>query len=187
MSADRTDRAWAFHLPVDTAGNNGTGFYSRSNRGLSLNNHGGIAMVSDARAVRQAILLLLATRPGERVMRPDYGCWLHRLVFAPNDAGTAGLAIHYVRDALERWEPRAVIDQLTAGCNVNGAGKPWVLDIVLDYHLRRSGEQDQLSLGYDLHEARLISAGTDAVRDQPHSRASDNIDNNSDNTNKRSF
>ena len=39
-------------------------------------------------------------------MRPGYGCHLFRLAFAPNDDTTAGLAIHYVRQALERWEPR---------------------------------------------------------------------------------
>ena len=53
-------------------------------------------------AVRQSILMLLSTRPGERVMPPDYGCPIHRLVFSPNDATTAGLAIHYVRHSLLR-------------------------------------------------------------------------------------
>jgi len=46
---------------------------------------------------------------GERVLRPEYGCDLHRLVFSPNDATTAGLAVHYVRAALLRWEPRIEI------------------------------------------------------------------------------
>lgn len=166
MSAGKVDRAWAFHLSMEALGTEGAS--SRDDgrvEGISLNNKGGIAMVSDARAVRQSILLLLATRPGERVMRPDYGCWLHRLVFAPNDAGTAGLAIHYVREALERWEPRAVIDQLNAGCDLNGTGHPAVLDIVLHYHVRRTGWREELSLGYDLHEARLMSSGASVVRD----------------------
>ena len=59
-----------------------------------------LATVEGDDAVRQAILLLLTTRPGERVMRRTYGSLLHRLVFAPNDDTTAGLAIHYVRQAL---------------------------------------------------------------------------------------
>ncbi len=57
---------------------------------------GRVATVSGDASVRQSLMLLLATLPGERVMRPDYGCPLHRIVFAPNDATTAGLAIHYV-------------------------------------------------------------------------------------------
>ena len=54
------------------------------------------SMIAGDAAIRQSIILLLTTTPGERVMRPDYGCPLHRLMFQPNDATTAGLAIHYV-------------------------------------------------------------------------------------------
>lgn len=160
MSDQQTDRAWAFHLPVKTLGSQSVG----GNEGLSLNNRGGIATVTGGRAVRQSILLLLATRPGERVMRPDYGCWLHRLVFAPNDPGTAGLAIHYVREALERWEPRAAISQLDAGCDLNGTGDPGVLDIILEYRVRQTGWEERLALGYDLREARLMPVDAAAGR-----------------------
>ena len=68
--------------------------------GLSVSATGGVAMVSGDDSVRQALLLLLSTIPGERLMRPTYGSELHRLVFAPNDQTTAGLAIHYVRRAV---------------------------------------------------------------------------------------
>lgn len=154
MNSEKIDRAWAFHLPVEALGSEEAG----SIEGLSLNNQGGIATVAEGRAVRQSILLLMATRPGERVMRPDYGCWLHRLVFAPNDAGTAGLAIHYIREALQRWEPRAAIVRLDAGADLHGTGNPAVLDIVLQYRVRRSGWEERLALGYNLHEARLTSS-----------------------------
>src|SRR5262245_66566009 len=83
--------------------------------GLQVTPAGKIDMVEDDEAVRQAILMLLATSPGERVMRPDYGCLLRRVIFSPNDDTTAGLAIHYVRTALERWEPRIEILRLDAG------------------------------------------------------------------------
>jgi len=72
-------------------------------------------MVEDQDAIRQALLMLLSTAPGERVMRPEYGCDLRRLVFSPNDETTAGLAIHYVRRAVERWEPRVEIESIDAG------------------------------------------------------------------------
>jgi hypothetical protein len=61
--------------------------------GLRVDAKGDLETVEDDSAVRQAILLLIATRPGERVMRPAYGCDLQRLVFSPNDDTTAGLAI----------------------------------------------------------------------------------------------
>jgi phage baseplate assembly protein W len=57
-------------------------------------------------SITQAIWIILATAKGERVMRPDFGCGIYELVFAPNDASTRGMAEHHVREALLRWEPR---------------------------------------------------------------------------------
>jgi phage baseplate assembly protein W len=94
--------------------------------GLGLTPGGRVAMVSGDEAIRQSIILLLTTIPGERVMRPDFGCPLHRLMFAPNDATTAGLAIHYVRQALIRFEPRVDIVSLdadAAGAVVRDSGQ----------------------------------------------------------------
>ncbi|XOZ34496.1 GPW/gp25 family protein [Halomonadaceae bacterium KBTZ08] len=147
------DRAWRFELPVSALA---TVPHERP-KGLSLNPTGNIAMAEDSRAVHQSIILLLATRPGERLMRPDYGCNLHRLVFAPNDAGTAGLAIHYVGAALRRWEPRIAIQRLDAGADLFATGDETVLDIILDYRIRRTGQQEQLTLAYGLDDARLMA------------------------------
>src|SRR4030095_8620470 len=63
---------------------------------------GGLELVHGDRAIRQSIMLLLTTVPGERVMRPDYGCPLHRLLFWPNDATTAGLGIPSRLPAIRR-------------------------------------------------------------------------------------
>ncbi|HSK72530.1 MAG TPA: GPW/gp25 family protein [Pyrinomonadaceae bacterium] len=101
--------------------------------GLSISPTGGIELVAESDSVRQAILLLLSTIPGERVMRPDYGCDLYRLIFSPNDDTTAGLAIHYVGQAIKRWEPRVEIESLDAEPNTEDAAR---LDILLVYHLR---------------------------------------------------
>ena len=101
-------RAWRFvHPDLDPAAPDQTA-------GLQLAD-GRLQMVAGADAVRQSILLLLSTRPGERVMRPEYGCDLYRLAFAANDDMTAGLAMHYVRQAVERWEPCAEIVRVDAG------------------------------------------------------------------------
>ena len=115
--------------------------------GLNVTPDGSLATVNDAASVRQAILLLLSTRPGERIMRPDYGSHLHRLLFCPNDATTAGLAMHYVRRALERWEPRIDIITIDAGSQAEDAGK---LYIRLEYRIRSIQVQDRLSITVDL-------------------------------------
>jgi hypothetical protein len=132
-------RAWHFLHP---------GFdVTKGAPGLRVSRTGGIEMVAEHASVRQAILLLLTTKPGERLMRPEYGCDLHRLVFAPNDATTHGLAIHYVRQALQRWEPRVDIVRLDADCNESDPGR---MDILLEYRMRRTLRQDALVLPINL-------------------------------------
>jgi phage baseplate assembly protein W len=109
--------------------------------GIQTDPGGGIALVDGDAAIRQSILLLLATMPGERVMRPDYGCDLHRLMFAPADETTAGLAIHYVTRALERWEPRIELLHVDA---VVAAHEPSRLDLIIDYRIRHDGRHDRV-------------------------------------------
>jgi hypothetical protein len=80
-------------------------------------------------------------------MRPDYGCDLQRLAFSPNDDTTAGLAIHYVRRALERWEPRVEILRLDAERSASDPGR---LEVVLGYRLRATRERGRLTKTLDL-------------------------------------
>jgi phage baseplate assembly protein W len=117
--------------------------------GLGVSNRGGIDMVEGQSSVRQAILMLLATRPGERVMRPHYGCNLHRLVFSPNNDTTAGLAIHYVRQSLERWEPRVEVIHLDA-TRPESAASPGLLEIYLEYRVRATLQSERLAYAFDL-------------------------------------
>jgi len=111
--------------------------------GLAFTPRGGLQMIGDRACVRQALLLLLLTRPGERVMRPNYGCELHKLMFWPNDDTTAGLAIHYVRQAIARWEPRVDRVRVDAVRNPELASR---LDITLEYRVRSTGSEDRLSV-----------------------------------------
>ncbi|MBI4538143.1 MAG: GPW/gp25 family protein [Gemmatimonadetes bacterium] len=132
-------RAWRFLYPgIDVP---------EAEAGPALSPAGGIEMVEDAAAIRQSILMLLSTVPGERVMRPDYGCDLRKLVFSPNDGTTQGLAIHYVRQALERWEPRIEIVRLDAEAS---AADPGRLDITLEYRVRATQSAESLTYGLGL-------------------------------------
>ena len=115
--------------------------------GLVLGATGALSTVDGDESVRQAIVLLLTTVPGERLLRPDYGAGLHRLVFAPNDPTTAGLAIHYVRSALHRWEPRVRIVELDAAADPDDPAR---LVIRLVYRVRASLTTDLLELTLDL-------------------------------------
>jgi hypothetical protein len=120
---------------------------TRGPGGLELSHRGGLETVADRAAVRQALLLLFMTRPGERVMRPTYGCELHKLVFWPNDDTTAGLAMHYVRQAVARWEPR--VDRVRVDAS-RSADSPDRLDITLEYRVRSTGDEERLAVRLDL-------------------------------------
>jgi hypothetical protein len=80
-------------------------------------------------------------------MRPQYGSYLHRLLFAPNDHTTAGLAIHYVRAAIERWEPRVEILDLDAGADPL---EPTRLNIHLSYRVKASLSVESIEYPLDL-------------------------------------
>lgn len=67
---------------------------------------GGIALVARDREIAESIRIILGTAPGERPMRPEFGCRIHDHVFAPADEDTAGRLAYEVRSSLDRWEPR---------------------------------------------------------------------------------
>lgn len=73
---------------------------------------GGIDLVGGHREIDEAIAIIIGTSPGERVMRPEFGCRIHELVFAPVNAETVALAGRYVQEALGRWEPRIEVDDV---------------------------------------------------------------------------
>jgi phage baseplate assembly protein W len=139
MSNIQRYRAWKFIHP-DLRAREGS-------MGLALSPRGGIVMVADLESVSQAILILLSTQPGERVMRPEYGCHLHRLIFSPNDETTAGLAIHYVRQALDRWEPRIEVLHLDAGQHTE---YPEQLLISLTYQVRATRQTETATFALNL-------------------------------------
>src|SRR5205085_9496786 len=66
----------------------------------------GIAMSQYEENIEESILVILGTALGERLMRPDFGCGIHDLIFAPNNSNTHGLVIYHVKQALMKWEPR---------------------------------------------------------------------------------
>jgi len=127
-------RAAAFVLPD---------FDDQGPAGMRLDARGRLATVTDAASIRQALLLLLSTRPGERVNRPDYGCHLFRLAFAPADDTTAGLAIHYVSRAVEKWEPRVTVLAVEAGVP---ADDPALLEVRMRYRIKATQGEDEVAL-----------------------------------------
>ncbi|WP_433262978.1 GPW/gp25 family protein [Actinosynnema sp. CS-041913] len=114
-------------------------------RGLAFPIHtdatGSVALVGGEREIVESIRLILATAPGERPMRPEFGCAIHDLVFAPADAATAGRIAYEVRLSLERWEPRITLADVSVGFDEVDQG---TLLIDIRYALRGTNDPRNL-------------------------------------------
>jgi phage baseplate assembly protein W len=93
---------------------------------LRVDATGGLALVSRERELEESIRLVLGTAPGERPMRPDFGCRVHDYVFAPADESTAGLIAYEVRASLLRWEPRIVVQDVQVAPDAKNPVLLWI-------------------------------------------------------------
>lgn len=103
-----------------------------------------ISLTSARTEIEQAIVIILLTAPGERVMRPDFGCRIHELVFAPNNRETAVRAERFVAEALRMWEPRITVDQVTARPDRHPT-------LLIDIHYTVKATKDERSLVYPFY------------------------------------
>ena len=107
---------------------------------------GSIALVRGDREIVESIRLILATAPGERPMRPEFGCNIHELVFAPADASTAGRIAYEVRVSLERWEPRIDVVDVVVTFDAREEGK-----LYIDVQYRIRGTNDPRNLVFPFY------------------------------------
>jgi hypothetical protein len=103
---------------------------------------GSVALVGREREIEEAIRLVLSTAPGERPMRPEFGCAIHDYVFAPADAATAGQVAFEVRTSLERWEPRIDLDAVQVSFAEGDTGSMLLIEI--RYAIRGTNDRRNL-------------------------------------------
>lgn len=110
---------------------------------------GEAGLAAGAEKVRQSIRLILATRRGERVMRPDFGAGLEDFLFEPISTTTAALLRHRVETALVRWEPRIDVTDVRVDVADRTLGR---LDITIGYRIRSTNTFYNLVYPFFLHE-----------------------------------
>jgi uncharacterized protein len=121
VSDEFIGRGWAFPLRTDSTG--------------------GIALVTREREIEEAIRLILGTSPGERPMRPEFGCRIHEYVFASADGATASAMAAEVKSALMRWEPRIDVEDVAVSFDAKDAA---VLYIDVRYLIRHTNDRRNL-------------------------------------------
>jgi phage baseplate assembly protein W len=108
---------------------------------MRVDQSGSIATSSGASDIDSSIRMILTTAPGERLMRPAFGCKIWELLFEPINANTLGLMSEAVKEAIGRWEPRVTLEDVRLDPSGQHAGE--VL-IEIDYLIRTTNDRRNL-------------------------------------------
>jgi phage baseplate assembly protein W len=110
---------------------------------LRTNARGMIALTSEKSEIEQAIIIILSTPIGTRVMRPTFGSHLHELTFSPNNIQTTARAQRFVEEALGMWEPRIRVKGVQVASDPEQEEKNCLL-IQIDYEIKATRDSRSL-------------------------------------------
>src|SRR5512146_2312340 len=113
---------------------------------VSVNLNGGVSTSQLEENVRQSIFIILGTAPGERIYRPEFGCQIHDLMFAPNNPLTCARAKIYCEEAIYKFEPR--VEHVACDARPN-PDEPNRLDIRIEYVI--AGKNDKRNLVFPFY------------------------------------
>ena len=122
---DFIGRGWAFPPRVDERGR--------------------IQLRSGGEEIEAAMRFILLTAPGERVMRPEFGCRAWEYLYEPMNPNTLGLVETAVEDALLRWEPRVTVERVIASEDVT---REAVVAVEVTYTVKETNDRRNLVVPY---------------------------------------
>lgn len=102
---------------------------------VGLDARGNLSLTDHELNIEESIQVVLGTAPGERVMRPLFGCKIHDFVFHPNNSSTAALISFYVRESLVKWEPR--IEEVSVSAQPDPSLEN-TMQVHISYRVRRT-------------------------------------------------
>jgi len=120
---------------------------------LQFSPRGQMALAIGERDIEQSIRIILETVPGERVMRPEFGCRAKELLFAPRNAATQGLLVRYVEQAMARFEPR--IDVLSVNV-VNDPGRDGTWLVEINYSIKATHDTRSIVYPFYISEEQQV-------------------------------
>ena len=108
---------------------------------MGVDHTGSIALTNGAEDLDRSIRIVLLTAPGERVMRPQFGCRIWDLLFEPITPNLLGLIAEAVRDAIAQWEPRVEVEQVVPMADDNDDA---LVRIDIIYRVRATNDRRNL-------------------------------------------
>jgi uncharacterized protein len=100
---------------------------------ILINSVGSLNVSRFEKSIAESIQIILGTSKGERLMRPDFGCDINDLVFAPNNSTTHSLLCYHIEEALVKWEPRIILEKVEAATSEFDESQ---IDISIQYKVR---------------------------------------------------
>ena len=113
---------------------------------LAIDHTGGMAWSKGGDALDRSLRMILSTAPNERVMRPEFGCGIWDLLFAPLNASTLGLMADAVRQAVARWEPRVELEDVAVEPDEHDGGR-----VAIHVTYRTKDTNDRRNLVYPFY------------------------------------
>jgi phage baseplate assembly protein W len=113
---------------------------------MRVDHTGALAMTDGTADIDGSLRVILLTAPGERVMRPQFGCRIWELVFEPINANTLGLMARAVREAVSRWEPRVELEDVDVRPDPDAPGR-----VLIDLGYRVKATNDRRNLVYPFY------------------------------------
>jgi phage baseplate assembly protein W len=108
---------------------------------------GRLAWAEGNKSLRECMLNILLTRPGERLMRPEFGAGLRNFIHYPNNETTRALIADAARRALDRWEPRVTIEDVRVLADPE---RPSFAHLSIHYRIRFDGSRERLDFSLNL-------------------------------------
>jgi uncharacterized protein len=108
---------------------------------LGIDRVGSLALAHGEQDIEQAIGVILSTAPGERPMRPEFGCRVHDFIFDTIDAAMIGQMNLAIRDALDRWEPRIIVVDIDYDLTDQAEGR---IEVLITYRVRPTNNERNL-------------------------------------------
>ncbi|ABG33661.1 hypothetical protein CEP88_10290 [Roseobacter denitrificans] len=115
---------------------------------------GEVEMVQAEPDIEESLCILMATRPGERIMQPAYGCRLHDYVFETNDGETEAAIETAIRQAILFFEPRITLHEVSVDTTDWLGGK---MRVSLDYTVDQTNSRSNMVYPFYVHEGTLVA------------------------------
>ena len=108
---------------------------------MTVDHTGGIRLTEPIEDIERSMRIILLTAPGERIMRPRFGCRIWDLLFEPITPNLMGQVIEAVKEALAQWEPRVEIINVVPTTEGRDGG---LINVRIEYLVRTTNDHRNL-------------------------------------------